>query len=771
MTLMKRRWGIWTAVAVVALVTPSIIVGSMWVYRLNERVATRLRERRFAPPIEFWNQGQTLRVGSQFDLNGTVKDWRQEGYRQRTVDQVLFPGDYALLDASECLDLTESSTQEFAAGVQRCLAFNLKNATAAEADTRVQIVAVDAKDTIQAIWRGTPPAAVPHLELAPQIFAEFYGNDPILRREVKLGDTPPICLNALLAIEDSDFLQHQGINFTALARALMANLTSGRYAQGGSTITQQLVKNYFLTADRTLKRKVTEIVMSVLLEAHLSKDEILETYINLIYMGQNGPFQIRGFGSAAEHYFGTPLEELNLPQCALLAAILNSPGLFNPFTRPDAALQRRQRVLSRMQELNYIDAGRAQAAEQSPLPIKPSRELLDPAPYFVDAVLKFLRANEIDTSEGLRVYTTMNPLLQFQAQNIVEQELAKLSEKQPKLKALQAEGKYLEGLLIAVENSTGDIKAVVGGRNFRKTQFNRAVDARRQIGSIMKPFVFLAALEKEPEGADPFSPWTLIDDSKFTVKERKKSWSPENYDKIYRGTVPAFYALSQSLNSATAKLGLDVGLEKVINVAERAGITAVLLPVPSLSLGSFEVLPLEVAESMVTLARFGSHLPLSLIRSIETLEGEVIYRPNVQPDQRFSASAVASLVSMMKQTMVSGTARSVQSTLPTINAAGKTGTTSDLKDAWFAGFTPEMTVITWVGFDDNTSTTLTGASGALPLWVQFFKQSQLYDGHSDFPWPDEAAVTKRILSKEELATLVEGWQGPDSVELIAPKAE
>ena len=724
-----------------------------------------MKERRFAPPIEFWNFGKQITSGQVLDVDSLVREWTQQGYRVRQSDQVLFPGDYSIWSESECRELTGSTGDK---PFQRCLAFNLKQSLNSESDSSVQIAAIDANNVVQAVWHGTPPEAAGQLELMPELFAEFYGQEPVIRREVRLGDTPPNCLNALLAIEDAEFLQHQGINFNSLARALLANLTSGRYAQGGSTITQQLVKNYFLTAERSMKRKLTEIAMSVLLEIRISKDEILETYINLIYMGQNGPFQIRGYGSAAEHYFGAPLENLNLSQCALLAAIVNSPGLFNPFNHPEAALQRRNRVLSRMQELHFVDAGQAQIARDQALPDRPSRVLTDPAPYFVDAVLKKIRSLELDTSEGLRVYTTMDPHLQRLAQNTVEQGLENLTEKTPRLKKLQQENKFLESLLVAVDNKTGFIKALVGGRNFRKTQFNRAIDAKRQIGSLMKPLVYLAALEKSADSAEPFTPLTLLDDSKFVHKDRKQTWSPENYDKKYHGVVPAFYSLSQSFNSSTAKLGIDTGLEKVMEVAERAGINSALQPFPSLSLGAFEVYPLEVVDAVMTLARMGSHLEPTLIRSVQTLEGEVIYEPNHPPEQRFKAPLVASLLSMMKQTLISGTAKSVQATLPQINACGKTGTTSDLKDAWFAGFTPHNTVVTWVGYDDNTSTGLTGASGALPFWITFMKNSGLLTSNEDFPWPMEE-LESRTLQKQDLLSLIPEWQGPDQVELFIPK--
>jgi penicillin-binding protein 1B len=322
------------------------------------------------------------------------------------------------------------------------------------------------------------------------------------------------------------------------------------------------------------------------------------------------------------------------------------------------------------------------------------------------------------------------------AQESVRNSLSELETKNPKIKSLKAKGLTLEGALLSVHNDTGMISAIVGGRGYKLTQFNRAIDGHRQVGSIMKPFVFLSALLSSGDNGRTYDPLTTLNDTKFSYKYEGQNWSPDNYGKKYYGEVPMYFALKNSLNAATASLGLEVGIPRVIETAQALGVHSQLRNVPSITLGSFELYPLEVLEAYTSLARMGNHVVLSPIRGITDLQGQKIYQHELKSEQKLPAPQVASLVSMMKQTVISGSARLITASGFTVPAAGKTGTTSDNKDAWFGGFTPNHTTVVWVGYDTPTSNGLTGASGAVPLWLSFMKKVSAGETVTDFPWPD-----------------------------------
>jgi penicillin-binding protein 1B len=601
-----------------------------------------------------------------------------------------------------------------------------------------QIVALDADGRVLATFSGATPQPSPAARLAPELFAQYYGDKPTLRTVVPLGAVPNNCINALIAIEDSSFWEHSGVSLPGLARAAWVFLRSGRASQGGSTITQQLVKNYFLTDERTIKRKVVEFAMALLVEGRQTKPDILETYINLIYMGQNGAFQVRGWAAAANHYFGQDIQELSLPQCALMASIVNSPGLYNPFAKPDNALKRRAKVLDRMVDLKMIDAAQAAGARAAALPARPQRALSEPAPYFVQAVRRQLREQGIDDAEGLRVYTTLNLRAQEAAQQAVRNGLARLEATFPEVKKKKEQGKLLEAALLAADPATGHIQAIVGGRNYLTTQFNRAFESRRQVGSVMKPFTFLAALEATGEDGKPYGPLSIVKDAPFTHKYEGQSWSPRNYEGKHFGDVPMYFALKESLNAATASLGLAVGLGNIVDVARRLGVQSKLETVPSLTLGAFELYPWEVAQAYGTISRFGSRVPLTFIERAEALDGRALFAYAPKAEQVVAPETMAVLVGMMKHTLISGSARGARLAGFANPAAGKTGTTNDKKDAWFAGFTPYHTAVVWVGYDDNSTHNLSGGSGAVPLWTAYMKAYGATFPADDFKWPEGA---------------------------------
>jgi penicillin-binding protein 1B len=680
------------------------------------------------------------------------------GYRQRRADQPLREGDYSDYSRHECEALVGRSLPD---DLSNCYVTSLKpTARTSDGASGLWVIGLNAQARVLTLLTGEDWSEASRLDLAPRLFAQFYDQQPIRRRIVTVAQTPLVCLQAVTAIEDNRFLEHQGVSIIGLSRAVLANMIAGRKAQGGSTITQQLVKNYFLSAEKTFSRKLREILMAVILESQVTKDQILEAYLNVIYMGQSGPFQVRGFGAAADYYFNKPLEDLELHECALLAAIINSPGLYNPFSHADRSRERRDLVLRKMREHRMIEDPSLQQALEQPLTTGRPETMGEPAPYYIDALRRELADLGLDAHNGLRVFTALVPEAQRAAQAAVTEGLRRLEGKNK-----SPSSSPLEASLIVAEVSSARIIALVGGRDFRATQFNRAVQSRRQVGSVMKPLVFLTALEGRDDNGEPYGPLSKLRDEPLRYQYEGQRWEPENYDQKFRGEVPLFVALKDSLNVPTARLAIDVGLPNVIELARRMGVTSDLQPLPSLSLGSFEMSPLEVTQVYSNLARMGRHRPLHLIDRVESLSGDLIYQYDRQPETRVGADKVAQLVGMMKQSLETGTGRIVRQMGFSAPAAGKTGTTSDLRDAWFAGFTPDLVAVVSVGRDDNTPTGLTGASGAAPIWTDLMKRLVGLQSGRDFTWPESVELRTFSLAPSPFGEETSFT----SVELVVPR--
>lgn len=626
-----------------------------------------------------------------------------ERWRYRNVGEALLQGDFFKGDEADCRRKFKLSV--FPEG-GRCFAWIKAPATAEQ-----HLVVLNSSDLVVEIFEGAQ--SIPQVLLESQLYAQFIGDEPILQKSFTLSEIPSYCPLAVMAIEDAQFLEHDGFSIKSIGRAFVKNLSSGRKAQGGSTITQQLVKNYFLSPERTLERKVKELAISLWIETKHTKDQILETYLNIIYMGQNGTYQVRGFSSASEYYFKKSVQNLSLSDCALLAAIINSPGMYNPFKNPEKATSRKNLVLKRMLELNLISKEEKQTAEAAALPAKRSQLAVETAPYYIQAVRAQVESLGLPW-ENLKIQTGLEIRLQAKAQKAIFNHLKYLEENNKLVKDLKAKGIELEAALLSADNKTGVIQAAIGGRDFRKTQFNRMTNSRRQAGSTVKPFVYLAALT-EGDSAD-----TIIQDEKVTITSGKKKWSPENYDRKFRGDITLKEALALSLNAATVNLSQKVGLEKVIQTMRQAGYQSEIPLYPSSVLGSFEVTPLESLNSYLTLARLGKTAETSFIYSIENLQGEILYSHGKQEsEQRFNEEDVQELITMLEESIETGTGKAIRSAGYTGQVAGKTGTTNDYKDSWFIAFTPENTTLVWVGFDRNQSAKLTGASAALPIWLLF----------------------------------------------------
>lgn len=735
-------------------------------FALEKELTAKLESKKFIIPTEYYAAPPTFYSKSFISAATIEKQLVRQNYRRREYDQRILPGDYFITHRENCSSRLQVGLNE---EQESCIGWVTQETSIQDADTSIQVVVIQKNQSISQIFKGAPFTEVNEATAEAPLLAQYIGNEPLMQKTISLSDVPPMCSNAIMAIEDAQFLEHGGVSLKGIFRALVKNITTGRKAQGGSTITQQLVKNYFLTSERTLKRKFNEFIMSILLESRFSKDQILETYLNVIYMGQNGPFQIRGYGAAARYYFGKELSVLDLSECSLLAAIVNSPGLFNPFKKPVNAERRRHLVLEKMKDLSFITEAQALEADKTPLPGSPRTLAAETAPYYLDAVRKQLQSQGINY-EGLKIYTALDLEAQDVAQQSLRNHLDRLEKENKYIHSLKEKGNTLEGSILVGNNKTGLVSVVVGGRNYRMTQFNRAIDGHRQIGSIMKPFVYLTALINETPEGNPYTPITLLNDEKFTHKYEGKAWSPDNYGKKYFGTVPMFYALKNSLNAATASLGLQVGLGNVIDVTHAAGVTSELKSFPAMTLGAFEMYPREVLQSYMTLANMGQKQDLSFVRKAMNSDGQevFVYHSNTTP--ALDPVATASLVSMMKQTILSGTARAI-----TLNgflnpAAGKTGTTSDNKDAWFSGFTPYLTTVVWVGYDNNLPHKLTGANGAVPIWTEFMKKIGTRFPADDFPWPEN---TQKVLLDESTLQSLNALKenDPVQVELIFDSAK
>ncbi len=550
------------------------------------------------------------------------------------------------------------------------------------------------------------------LRLEPRRIGGIYpahGEDRVL---IRVGDTPPLLTKALVAVEDRSFYRHHGLSPRGIARAMWANIRAGGVVQGGSTLTQQLVKNYFLTSERSLWRKAQEAAMSLLLELHYSKQEILEAYLNEVYLGQDGPHAIHGFGLASHFYFAQPLEELRTDQIALLVALVRGASYYNPRRHPKRARERRNRVLDILAAQGVIEANEARAAKREPLGVTrlpPGGSSAYPA--FMDLVRRQLRRDYREdalTSEGLRIFTTLDPRVQEVSEKSLSHRTTQLE------KTRQLPDDSLEGAVIVTSNSSGEIMALVGGRHARFAGFNRALDAVRPVGSLIKPAVYLAALN-----TGRYTLATPLEDTPLQVKGPDgKIWAPRNYDRQTHGTVPLHAALAHSYNLATARLGFSVGIRQVLHTLERLGIDRQIPPYPAVFLGAVNLSPIDVAQMYQTLAAGGFRTPIRSILEVTTTDGEPLARYPLAVEQVVSPESAYLLTAALQGVVRSGTGRALAGRLPPgLAPAGKTGTTDELRDSWFAGYTGDYLVVTWLGRDDNKPAGLTGAGGAMQVWA------------------------------------------------------
>jgi penicillin-binding protein 1B len=556
------------------------------------------------------------------------------------------------------------------------------------------------------------------VRVEPQAIATIYPAHHEDRILVKIKEVPPMLIKALIAVEDRGFRRHFGIDPLAIARAIIANLRAGGIRQGGSTLTQQLVKNFFLTQERTLWRKVNEAMMAVTLEWHYSKDEILEAYLNEIYLGQDGARAIHGFGLAAPFYFGQPIGELKVHQLALLAGLARGASYYDPRRHPERALGRRNHVLALMVEQGMLTAEQGRLYINAPLDLaKHPMQPLDRFPAFLDLVRRQLsrdyREEDLRT-EGLQIFTTLDPQIQRKAEGALIHRLGQL-EKQRGIKP-----DTLDAAAVITGTDNGEVLALVGGRRAHYAGFNRVLDAKRPIGSLVKPAVYLAALSRP----DRYHVVTPLNDAPLSLKDRRGNvWTPQNYSKKYHGVIPLKTALANSYNLATVRLGMDIGLGQVKNTLAELGVEAEIPAYPSILLGSLELSPFEVTQMYQTLASGGFNIPLRAIREVLAKDGKPLRRYGLSVRQAIRPAPVFLTNYLLTEVVRTGTARALVSELPgAFPFAGKTGTTDELRDSWFAGFGSDRLAVVWLGRDDNQPAGFTGADGAMRIWSDLMRE-------------------------------------------------
>jgi penicillin-binding protein 1B len=666
----------------------ALVLCAIYIGYLDHMVVKQFEGRRWTLPAQVYAAPLELYAGLTLTLADIEHELQRLHYRR--ADRPDRPGSYHL--AGEHIDVS------------------LRPAHFADEARPAGLLTISTGATGVLNLRNARGQDVPVMRLEPLLIGSIFpihGEDRIV---VSPAEVPALLPAALKAVEDRKFETHHGVDPMAMLRAAWVNARAGQIEQGGSTLTQQLVRSYFLSTRQTLSRKLREAVMAIALDAHFTKADLMNAYINEIFLGQDGDRAIHGFGLASQFYFGKPLSELDLAEVALMVAIVRGPSYYEPRRHPDRALLRRNLVLKEMADQHIVKAADAAAAARSPLGVT-----VRPAGAYYPAYLDFVRRtlrrdyHEEDlTQAGLQVYTSLDPRAQDEAELALTRELERLdrSGKHPK--------GPLEGSVVITAPQSGEVTAIVGGRNVGYDGFDRALDAHRSMGSLVKPFIYLTALE-----SGRYNAATVVQDAPIDLKlANGQHWQPVNFTRQVYGPVPVARALAESLNLATVGVGLDVGLPKVAATLQRFGLDPPPEQVPAMLLGAVSVSPLEAAQLFNGLANGGFHNPLRAVRAVLSTDGKPLKAFPLKVTQVASSEAMYQLDRMLVLVMDHGTGRAARAMLPAgLVVAGKSGTSSDYRDSWFAGFSGSHLVVVWVGYDDNAPTGFTGSAGALPVWA------------------------------------------------------
>jgi penicillin-binding protein 1B len=753
---------------VLAFLGVSILFMGLFAYfyfKYERMVDRRMAGGIFSNAAKVYARPRVIAVGEKLDPADVASELRRAGYAEGGSDGGAGVGHYSLarggievVPGPQSFHASNSTTIRFSGG-------KIASITGSGEDSQ----------NLQAY------------ELEPQLVtALFEGQDRSKRDLIKFEDIPPVLVNAVLAIEDRRFFQHGGVNYFRLAEAAVVDLREGRHGQGGSTLTMQLSRGFFLSPEKTFKRKFTEMLIAVELEQKFSKQRIFQMYANQVYLGQRGSFTINGFGEAAHAYFNKDVKNLTLPEAALLAGMIQRPNYLSPYKYPKRALERRNLVLDSMVETGSITRDEAEHAKAAPLKVSAPNVEASDAPYFVDLVKDQLSAQfseEELNNHAMRIYTTIDPDLQRAAAEAVDVGMQGVDElvtkrrthktkigtgKDAKTEVKVETGPMPQVALVALNPHTGEVLALVGGRNYGMSQLNHAI-AKRPTGSIFKPFVYATAVNTAVTGqelsaatADPttgvvtegegvFTPASLIDDSQVSIANGDQVYEPRNYHETFHGEVTARYALAESLNNATVRLGQEVGFDKVAALAKNAGILSVR-GTPAIALGAYDATPLEMSAAYTVFANGGTRLSPLMVKSVRDAKGNVL--DNYQTDTKdvLDPRVAYVMTTMMEAVVNNGTGYPVRARGFTAPAAGKTGTSHD---AWFAGYTSNLLCIVWVGNDDYTDIKLAGGVAAAPIWAEFMKRAvklAQYSGAKEFTAPSGVVTVQLDKVTNLLAT-------------------
>jgi penicillin-binding protein 1B len=631
-------------------------------------------------PSRIYSSETIIKPGTNVDLTGI--DTRLKRLRYHQTKRLNSPGDFRKTNQAYFIYLHEFDYPDGKTGPRK---------------VKLELNG----NTVKQITDPDSGRELKEAALEPEDFAAIYDQSFEDRMLVTLDDCPKVLIDAIISTEDRRFYDNWGIDLRSIFRAGVANIRSGRISEGGSTITQQLVKNVFLTSDRTFSRKIKELWLSIVLNVLYSKDQILEMYINEVYLGQRGNASVCGFGRASRVYFDKEVRDLNLQQAAFLAGIICSPNLYSPWKHPEEAKERRNTVLALMLDQEKITEKEYKKAVKTPLGVAPFSPKTRYAPYFVDYILNQLE-DDIPAGDlskgGYSIYTTLDMTVQLAIENKLAKGLRNLG------------NQSLQGATVAVNPNTGEILGMAGGRSYAYSQFNRAVQMRRQVGSLIKPFIYYEAVK------NGYTLNRMLDDSPYSMPQGDGTeWTPSNFDNISHGSITMADALIQSYNIATVRLGMDVGVENVASVIRDLFPGHKVKENPSLLLGAMESSPLDMAIMFSAFANGGYRVKSSAIKAVK-VEDDVIYRGHPSsPDKSLDDNAVYLVDFCLMDVMRFGTGKTASGYGMPDGVCGKTGTTNDLRDSWFACFTRDISLVSWVGMDNNSPAGFTGATGAMPI--------------------------------------------------------
>ena len=737
-----------SAVAVFIVCCTVMLGVFAWYYVKYDRIVTRrMHGQIFNNASKIYALPETIHVGEKIDAREIAARLRRTGYSDAEKEKPAHIGTYRLV----------SGGIEVRPGPESYHAEDVAKITIRDGQVK-SITTPGSKDELEGY------------ELEPQLVTNLFDTERSKREVIKYNQIPKNMVDAVLAIEDRRFFQHAGVNYVRLLEAGWVDLRQGRHEQGGSTLTMQISRGFFLTPQKTIKRKLVEMLIAIELEQKFSKQQIFELYANQVYMGQRGSFTINGFAEAAHAYFNKDLQNITLPEAALLAGLIQRPNYLSPYRNPERALERRNLVLDSMVETRAITRQEADKAKATPLKLAPPNVEASDAPYFVDLVKDTLtgRFGERELNEqSLRIYTTLDPDLQRAAAEAVEQgvkivdeQVTKLRTKRIKISGTGKKAKYetkvLPGpqaqvALVAIDPHTGEVLALVGGRNYGMSQLDHAI-SKRPTGSIFKPFVYAAAMNTALGGGDNvFTPTSMIEDTPSTFAYGDQIYEPRNYKEEYHGEVTARYALALSLNNATVKLAEQVGYDKVADLAKAAGIASVKAT-PAMALGAYEATPLDMAGAFSIFANEGVRVTPFMITSVRNAKGDVVAQFSSDKKPILDPRIAYIMTNMMEGVLNFGTAYPVRARGFTAPAAGKTGSSHD---GWFAGYTSNLLCIVWVGYDDYSDLRLSGAMTAAPIWAEFMKRAVALPQYHDVqPFVQPTGVVDVRLDKvtNKLAT-------------------